>query len=49
VTMAIAVLVVHATDGFQKQELGLLYLICYLVLFYTGSGKYSLDYIFTKK
>ena len=49
ITMAVATLVVHATDGFQAQELGLLYLICYLVLFYTGSGKYSLDYIFTRK
>ena len=49
ITMAVAILVVHVTDGFQAQELGLLYLICYLVLFYTGSGKYSLDYIFTRK
>lgn len=49
ITMTVAILIVHATDGFQAQELGALYLICYLVLFYTGSGKYSLDYRFLRK
>ncbi|MGO1585469.1 DoxX family protein [Mesonia sp.] len=49
INMAVAVLIFHATDGFQAQELGALYLICYLVLFYTGSGKYSFDYRFLKK
>lgn len=43
-TMAIAALVVHASDGFGRQELPLLYLFGYILLFFTGSGKYSLDW-----
>lgn len=50
ITMVVAVFIVHASDGMQKQELGLLYLISYILLFFTGSGKYSLDqYILQKK
>lgn len=46
VTMAVAGLVVHASDGFGRQELPLLYLFGFLLLFFTGSGKYSLDHYF---
>lgn len=45
-TMAIAALVVHATDGFGRQELPLLYLTGFVLLFFTGSGKFSLDWYF---
>ena len=45
-TMAVAALVVHASDGFRVQELPLLYLFGFLLLFFTGSGKYSLDHYF---
>ena len=43
-TMAIAVFVIHAGDGLQKQELGLLYLGIGILIMINGAGKYSLDY-----
>ena len=45
-TMAVAALLVHASDGFRVQELPLLFLFGFLLLFFTGSGKYSLDHYF---
>lgn len=45
-TMAVAALIVHVPDGFGSQELPLLYLTGYVLLFFTGSGKYSLDWYF---
>lgn len=49
VTMVIAVFVVHGSQGFQERELGSLYLAIYLLLFFTGSGKYSVDHFIYKK
>jgi putative oxidoreductase len=43
ITMAVAAFVIHATQGFGKQEMALLYLLVFVTLFVTGSGKYSLD------
>lgn len=43
ITMLVVVFIVHAEDGFNYQELGLHYLLIYLVLLIAGSGKYSLD------
>ena len=48
ITMLVAVLYVHGSDPFAKQEMGLHYLIGYLVLLITGSGKFSLDQLITK-
>lgn len=49
-TMAVAAFIVHADDPFARKELGLLYLLIFIVLMITGSGKYSLDYsLFSKK
>jgi putative oxidoreductase len=42
-TMFVAVFIVHAEDPWARQELGLLYLMVYAALFFTGPGKYSLD------
>lgn len=42
-TMLIAVFYVHANDGFGKQEMGLHYLLTYVMLLIMGSGKYSID------
>lgn len=47
-TMAVAVFIVHANDPFQRMELGLLYLLVYIVLIFTGSGKYALDRFLNK-
>ena len=43
ITMLVAVFFIHAQDPFAKQELGLLYLLPYLVLLITGAGRFSLD------
>jgi len=42
-TMFTIVFIVHANDPFSKQELGLLYLLPYITIFFTGPGKYSVD------
>lgn len=49
ITMLVAVFIIHAKDGFEKQELGLMYLVSYLVLLGVGAGKNSLDYLIHKK
>ncbi len=43
-TMAVAALIVHVPDGFGSQELPLLFLTGWVLLFFTGAGKYSLDW-----
>ena len=49
ITMFVAVFIVHDGDPFGKKELGLFYLFNYLVLFLSGSGKYSVDKLILKK
>lgn len=49
ITMAVAVFVIHADDPFQKQELGLLYLIPCVVLVLTGGGSFSIDAVLSRK
>jgi putative oxidoreductase len=41
---AVIVIVVHGPDAFGDKEHGLLFLIPYITLMFTGPGKYSLDY-----
>lgn len=43
ILMIVAVFIVHGSDGFEKQEIGLLFLVAYLFLLVTGPGKYSID------
>ena len=43
ITMLVAAFIVHAGDGFGKQELALLYATLYLVLAIAGAGKFSVD------
>lgn len=49
ITMAVAALIVHASDDFVRQELPLLYLTGFILLFFTGAGKYALDFYLLKK
>lgn len=49
ITMIVAVFIIHGAQGFQERELAGLYLLIYLVLFSTGSGKYSLDHVIYKR
>lgn len=43
ITMLVAAIIVHATDGFGKQELPLLYALVYFVIAIAGAGKISID------
>lgn len=43
ITMLVIAFVVHANDGFGKQELPLLYSIIYLSIAITGAGVISID------
>ncbi|MDT0685741.1 DoxX family protein [Autumnicola psychrophila] len=49
ITMAVAALVVHMPDGFGRQELPLLYMFGFILLMFTGAGKYSLDHFLLLK
>lgn len=42
-TMAVAAFVVNAGETWKKKELAVLYLACFVVLMFTGAGRYSLD------
>ena len=48
-TMAVAVLHIHAEDPLAVKEKAIMYLLIYVILFFTGSGKYSLDNMLSKK
>lgn len=48
ITMLVAAFVVHANDPFQKQEFALIYAISFLVLIFSGAGKFSLDAAFKR-
>ncbi|NEM98403.1 DoxX family protein [Pontibacter burrus] len=45
ITMLIAAFYVHGADPFAKKEPAILYLIPYVMLLLTGSGKYALDHL----
>ena len=49
ITMLVAVFVIHVNDPFAKQELGLHYLLVYVILLITGSGRFSIDYLMSNK
>jgi putative oxidoreductase len=42
-TMLVAAIIVHADDPWQMKELPLLYASGYVLLLFTGAGRYSLD------
>ena len=48
VTMFVAAFVIHGSDPFGRKEKAILYLVTYIVLFITGSGRLSLDRFFSK-
>lgn len=49
ITMFVAVFIIHAEDPFVKQEMGLHYILIYVMLLLTGAGKYSIDYLISKR
>jgi putative oxidoreductase len=48
ITMGVAVFMIHANDALKQKELGIIYLIAYLVLLIFGSGKFSIDKLIAK-
>lgn len=48
-SMSVAFFIAHAKDSFQVKELACLFLLLSLVIFVLGSGKFSVDKLFTKK
>ena len=49
ITMLVAVFVVHNNDPFAKQEMALLYLFHYLLIFIAGHGNISIDRMISRK
>lgn len=45
ITMTVAYFIAHAQDPFQNKVLPLLFWFLCFVIFVTGAGKYSLDYL----
>lgn len=43
ITMSVAAFIVHGDDGFGAKEKAVLYLAIFVTLFFTGSGRFSLD------
>ena len=48
ITMMIAAFVTHAADPFGRKEKALLYMFSYILLFFTGPGKYSFQKLANK-
>ncbi len=45
ITMLVAAFIIHGSDPYGKQEPSLQYLLVYVILLITGSGRYSVDYL----
>ena len=48
-TMLVVTFIVQAGEGLGRQELPLLYSAIYIVILVLGAGKYSLDYLISRK
>lgn len=44
ITMAVAVLIVHADDPFSGKEKALLFMVVFIFQFFSGPGRYSVDH-----
>lgn len=49
ITMSVAAFIAHGSDPFGKKELALLYMVIYVFLLFVGSGKFSVDYLISRK
>lgn len=45
ITMIVAFLVIHTNDVFAVKELAFIYLVVFVLMYITGPGKFSIDYI----
>ena len=48
ITMLVAVFIVYGAAGFDKKEMGLLFLLVYVFLLVCGPGKYSIDHLISR-
>ena len=48
ITMLVAAFMVHANNGWGKQELGVVYLAMYTAILFTGAGRLSLDHLWLR-
>ncbi len=44
-TMGMAFFVIHANDPFAIKELAFIYLVVFILMYITGTGKFSIDHI----
>lgn len=49
ITLLVAVLKIHAADPYAEKEKALLYLLVFMVLMITGSGKLSIDQLIVNR
>lgn len=49
INMSVAYFIFHAQDPFKAKELALIYLLIFVTLLITGSGKYALDHYLLKR
>ena len=49
ITMLTAAFITNSGQPFPRREVGLLYLVAFVVLLITGSGRFSLDSVLNKK
>ncbi|HYQ58722.1 MAG TPA: DoxX family protein [Draconibacterium sp.] len=49
INMVVAAFIVHSADPFGRKELAFFFLVSYLVLLLTGSGKFSVDRLIGRK
>lgn len=47
--MCIAFFVIHAGDPFSARELSFIYLAAFMIIWVSGAGKYSLDFLIKVK
>lgn len=48
-TMGMAFLVIHGNDTFAVKELALIYLVVFILMYISGPGKFSVDYLLGKE
>ena len=44
-TMGMAFFVIHGNDAFAVKELALIYLVVFILMYISGPGKFSVDYL----
>ena len=48
-TMGMAFFVIHGNDAFATKELALIYLVVFILMYISGPGKFSVDYLLGKE